>query len=316
MVAEVIAGFAEGCADSGQLLSIGAHCFAVGMSVARYNDKPRHKSILEALAKGTQIGAFAATEADAGSDAMAIATSFEANGDGYLLNGTKHFISNAPVADVFLVLATRDPKLHFRGISAFLVPRETAGLSVTEEPAWSGCKRCPMGTVYLQDVQLPADAMLAEMNRGWHVFRDAMRCERAMMAGFFVGLMRRQRKLCIEHAQTHFRFGAPIGAYQHVAGRIVDMDRAEVTSELLFAKACELLYRGELTDRVAALAKLHASESLLETSLTLVRTMGASAFVGPNSNADGIIDAANGLVYSGTNDIQKVIIASALGLDT
>lgn len=315
VVAETVAGFAEGCTDGGLLLSFGAHCFAVCMSLARYGNTPLHETTLQSLVEGSKVGAFAVTEAQAGSDVMALSTCYTENGGGFRLNGTKHFISNAPEADVFLVLATRDPRLHFRGLSAFLVARDSPGLSVATEQARVGSDRCTMGTVYLRDVAAPSEALLGGKNRGWKVFSHALRCERALMAGFFVGMMRHQCQLCIDHARTRVQFGRPIASYQHVSGRIVEMHRAKVTSWLLFSQACSRLYEGNLTDGEAALAKLHASESLMETSLASIRTLGGSAFQGTDCVARQLADAASSLIYSGTSDLQRVLIASELGLD-
>ena len=137
---EGLIGLGEGCANGGLLLAFGAHCFAVASSIKKFADEETAKFFLPRLQSGSAIGSFAATEAEAGSDVMAIGTSFTETESGYVLRGEKTYIANAVHADVFLVFATKDARLHSRGISCFLVDRLTPGVAVDRDTGGGSCR--------------------------------------------------------------------------------------------------------------------------------------------------------------------------------
>lgn len=309
---DALVGLGEGCPNGGMLLSFGAHCFAAASTVARFAADGARDALLDRLASGTAIGAFAATEAGAGSDVMALRTQFAETRSGYVLRGEKTWISNAINADLFVVFATKDPRLHSRGISAFVVERAAPGVAVAPI-AVEGARGASLGALTLADVHVGRDALIGRPNAGALVFRQAIIQERILLSAFLVGAILRALRRSIDYAMTRQQFGAPIAANPTIANRIVEMLRRYATSRLLLAHAVMRLERGAATEADASLVKLHASESAVECRLDAFRIQGARG-LSPSGGGDELFDALSSLTYSGTSDLQRVILAASLGL--
>jgi alkylation response protein AidB-like acyl-CoA dehydrogenase len=308
---DALVGLGEGCPNGGMLLSLGAHAFAVNAAIAKFGGDAAKAALLPQLSSGAMIGAFAATEANAGSDLMAMETRYAETRTGYVLNGAKTWISNAVHADVFVVFATKDPRLHSRGISAFTVERTAAGLTTTAIPA-PGHGGASLGTVTLTDVHIDRNALLGRVNAGAQVFRNSIVEERILLSAFLVGSIRRALTRSIEHAKSRQQFGAPIGSYQLVSGRIVDIYRRYATTRLLLQHAIGRLQLGIATEADASLVKLQCSEAAVESNMDAFRIFGAKGL--ETAGSEGLVDVLASLTYSGTSDLQKVILAAALGL--
>ena len=169
------------------------------------------------------IGANGASEPDAGSDVFAMRTRAELRGADYFLNGVKTFVSNAPVADVFVVYATLDPSLGPMGITAFIVERETPGLTIGRKLEKMGLRTSPMSEVVFDNCAVPAANRLGREGRGVTVFESSMEWERGCILANYLGLMRRQFEACVEYVRSRKQFGKPIGKFQSVANRVVNM---------------------------------------------------------------------------------------------
>ncbi len=306
-------GLGEGCQNGGFLLALGAHCFGVGAPLARFG-ADTHQPHLSALRDGSKVAAFAATEPDAGSDVMSMTTSFRPDGDGYVLHGTKCFVTNVQEADLFLVLATSDPRLHSRGVSAFLVTRDASGLQVGPNEPHLGLDGCSIGSLFLDHAVVPNSALLGRVGGGAAVFQHAMLWERSLIFVAHVGVLRRQLTACLARAKERHQFRRPIGANQYVAGRIVDLLGRYVTSHLLVKDTVTALAMGTLTPGQASLAKLWVSEALLASSLDTIRVHGGAGFLHGSPVGPDVYASLGSVIYSGTSDLQKVIIASELGL--
>lgn len=312
-VLATLEGLGESCENGGFLLAVGAHCFGVGAPLSRFGLETQTE-LLDSLRDGSAIAAFAATEPTAGSDVMALDTRFWPEGDRYVIQGTKCFITNAQDADVFLLLATKDPRLHFRGVSAFLVSRDTEGLRVGVDEPRLGLHGCSIGSLSLDRVAVPRSALVGRSGAGSAIFRHAMMWERSLIVGFQVGVMRRQLLACLVQAKTRRQFGRPIGSNQYMAGRIVDLLMRYTTSRLLVSETVAKLSDGTLTDAEASLTKVYVSEAELASSLDAFRIYGGSAFMNESRAATELRNSLGGIIYSGTSDLQKVIIAAELGL--
>lgn len=308
---DALVGLGEGCANGAMLLSFGAHAFAVAAAIARFAPPAMRDAVLPGLASGQMIGAFAATEAGAGSDVMAMETRYAETRTGYVLHGQKAWITNAATADLFVVFATKDTRLHSRGISAFLVERGTPGLA-TAAVTEPGHAASTLGTVTLADVHVPREALIGRINGGGMVFRNSIAQERILLSAFLVGSIRRALMRSVDHAATRQQYGVPIGANQYVAGRIVDTYRRYATTRLLLRFGIERLASGTATEADASLVKLQCSEAAAESALDAFRLHGAGGY--ESANRDGLLDTLSSVTYSGTSDLQKVIIAAALGL--
>ncbi len=306
-------GLGEGCRDAGVLLAVGAHCLGAGAPLRIHGGSP-HRPVVDAMRTGSMVAAFAGTEPDSGSDVMSLVTSYEEHDGAYTLNGVKSSVTNAAEADVFVVLATRDTRLHSRGVSAFLVPADTRGVSIQLDSPLPGLRGCSIGSVLLDGVVVPRSALLGRRDTGARVFRDAMLWERSLIMAAHVGVLRRHVETCLARAQSRRQFQRPIGANQYVAGRVVDLLSRYVIARLLVGDTATKLAHGTLTDAQAALTKLWVSEAAVASAVDAVRIRGAADYLAEVSSSREVTDALAGLIYSGTSDIQRVIVAAELGL--
>lgn len=309
---DALLGLGEGCPSGSMLLSFGAHAFAAAGAVARFAEARTRATFLPQLASGAMIGAFAATESRAGSDVMAMETRYAETRSGYVLNGEKAWITNATQADLFVVFATKDPRLHSRGVSAFLVERSTPGLSATAAQVQGSPGSASLGSVTLTEVHVGRDSLIGRVNGGAQVFRHAIVQERILLSAFLVGSIRRALTRSIDYARNRQQFGVPIAGNQYVSGRIVDAYRRYATTKLLLQYAVNRLRLGVATEADASLVKLQCSEAAVESNLDAFRIQGAKGFEAAGS--EGLLDVLSSLTYSGTSDLQKVIIAASLGL--
>jgi alkylation response protein AidB-like acyl-CoA dehydrogenase len=294
-------------------LALGAHCFGVGAPLAKFGHGAQ-KDLLSSLRDGSVVAALAITEPEAGSDVMALSTRFWPDGNNYVLHGTKCFITNIQEADIFLVMATKDVRLHSRGVSAFLVPRNAEGLAVGIDEPRLGLHGCSIGSLRLDNVVVPKNALLGSLGSGAAIFRHAMLWERSLIVAAQVGVLRRQLLYCLSQAKTRHQFGRPIGSNQYVAGRLVDLLTRYTTCRLLVRETVTKLAKGTLTIGEASLAKLYVSEAELASSLDAFRIHGGSGFMNGSPVGIDLRNSLGGIIYSGTSDMQRVIIASELGL--
>jgi alkylation response protein AidB-like acyl-CoA dehydrogenase len=255
------------------------------------------------------------TEPGSGSDAYGgLKTSAEKRGDHYVLNGTKTFITNAPVADLMVVFATVDPAKGAQGITAFLVERSAPGLSVIGPIAKMGLTTVPMGQVILENCPVPAAQRLGREGSGVAIFTHAMEWERAFILASAVGAMERLLETCIQYARRRQQFGQPIGKFQLVASRIVDMKLRLETARALLYKVAWLKAQDRSAFLEAALAKLYISESWVASCLDAMQVHGGYGYLTEFEVERELRDALGSKFYSGTSEIQRLIIARCLGL--
>lgn len=306
-------GLGEGTRNAGFLLSVGAHSFAAGASIARFGGEAQRR-VLDLMRDGSVIAAFAASEPEAGSDVMSLRTRCVAVGDDYVLNGTKHFVTNARFADCFVVFATKDPRLNWRGVTAFLVPRDTPGLSLGPQQRPIGLAGCAMGTVHLDSATVPRSAMLGRLGQGSAVFRHAMLWERSLLSALAVGTIRRQLTDVIEAASASSQPAEANAAHPGPLGPVVDIAGRYLAGRLLVRDTVTKLAAGTLTPGQASLTKLWVSEAELATSRYLAGTGMTPAPGAGLARAGDLLNAIGGTIYSGTSDIQRKIIAAELGI--
>jgi alkylation response protein AidB-like acyl-CoA dehydrogenase len=311
---QVIEALGKGCDDGGLVFSLCAHMFASAVPIWRSRSKEHCDRWLPELTSGKVICANGTTEPDAGSDVHAMKATARRAGNEYVLDGTKCFITNAPVADLFLVYAKTDASRGLFGISAFLVPRDTKGLRVAPEHPKTGLRTSPWGTVYLDECCVPETARLGPEGSGAALFAESMIWERGCLFAYYVGAMERSLERCVEHARTRAQFGHKIGSFQSVANRIVDMKLRLETSRLLLYRAGELHRAGKRCDEAVALSKLWISEAAIQSGLDAVQIFGGTG-MSPDTGVDALLrDAVPARVFSGTSEVQRAIIASMMGL--
>jgi hypothetical protein len=310
----VLESLGYGCKDNGLVFSINAHMWTAAIPILDFGTEEQKRRFLPGLCSGELIGGNAMTEPGSGSDAYALSTTAERRGDRYVLNGSKCFITNGPVADLLVVYANADPARGARGISAFLVEKQTRGLSFTENHEKMGLRTSPMAELFFDDCEVPAENRLGREGAGQALFNHSMTWERACILSSAVGSMQRLLETCIRHARERRQFGQPIGKNQLVQARIVDMKLRVETARALLYQAAWLRGRGRSIFLEAALAKLHISESWVQCAQDAIQIHGGYGYMRGYEVERELRDAIGSRIYSGTSEIQRSLIASLLGL--
>lgn len=313
-VLAVMEGLGYASRDQGLVFSINAHLWTNTIPLLIHGSEDQKQRYLQRLCSGEWIGANAASEPDAGSDIFSMRTRARRDGDFYVLNGTKMFVTNAPVADVFATYATLDPALGAMGITAFLVERNTPGLSIPRKLEKMGLRTSPMAEVVFEDCRVPVANRLGREGRGVAVFECSMEWERGCILASCLGVMRRQLDEVIAHARSRKQFGKPIGKYQAIANRIVDMRVRLETCRPLVYRIGWLKNQGQSAEMAAAIAKLHVSDCFVKSSLDAIQVFGGYGYMTEQQVERDLRDAVGSTLYSGTTEIQKNIVARALGL--
>ncbi len=304
-----------GCPDNGLAFVVDNHLWACVIYLLKHGTPEQKSRFLPGLADGSLIGAHALTEPETGSDMLSLTTSAVRRGDDYVLNGTKIFISNGPIADLYVAFArTDDEAAPQHGVSAFLVPRDTPGLHVRRAISKAGLRGTPMGELVFDECVVPAANLLGEEGRGYHVFTSTIEYERGFMAAGQIGRWQRVLETCVEYVGKREQFGRPIGTFQAVSHRLADMKMNLEMARLMLYKVGWLKTQGRLALLESAMLKLFASEGLLEGALSAVRVHGARGYVTDLPIERELRDAVGGVVYGGTSDIQRNVIASLIGV--
>ncbi|MGQ0549326.1 MAG: acyl-CoA dehydrogenase family protein [Armatimonadota bacterium] len=302
------------CRDNGLLFSLNAQMWSFELPLLKFGREDQKQRYLPRLCDGSMIGGQAMTEPESGSDAFSLRTTAERKGDRYVLRGSKTFVTNAPVADAFLIFARTDREKGLAGLSAFLVERHTPGLSVSGPAHKMGLRTSPMGDLALDDCDVSEDQLLGSVGAGNAIFTVAMDWERTCILACALGTMQRQLERSIEYAKSRAQFGQRIGKFQAVAHRIADMKVRLETARLLLYKVAWLKAAGQRTILEAAMAKLYLSECFLHSSLDAVQIHGGYGYMSEYDFEREVRDAVGSRIYSGTSEVQKNIIAASLGL--
>jgi alkylation response protein AidB-like acyl-CoA dehydrogenase len=302
------------CADFGLVFASMAHLFACAMPIAEFGCQPLAARILPRLSSGEWVGANAITEETAGSDVTAIQTRAVPDGDGYRITGTKVFVTNGPNADVFVVYARTDPAAGHLGLTAFVVERGSAGLSVGRPLDKSVLTSCPASTVTLVDCFVPARCRLGREGQGAMIFQAAMRWERTCLFAAYLGQMSRVLDSCVRHARQRRQFGRRIGSNQAVSHRLAQLRLRLEAARLLLCRACWRLDRGEAARMDTAMAKLAVSETAVELSLAAVHLFGARGVLVETGIERELRNALPSTIFSGTSEMQLELIAQEMGL--
>ncbi|MEY1577967.1 acyl-CoA dehydrogenase family protein [Providencia manganoxydans] len=310
----VMEGLGYGCEDNGLLFSINAHLWTVVLPLIAHGTPEQQAQFLPSLLDGSMIGANASTEEQAGSDVFSMQTQAVKQDGHYILNGTKCYITNAPIADLFVIYANIDPNLDPLGITAFLVPSSTPGLEISSPLPKMGMRTAQMGKITLKDCRIPVSSVLGKIGRGMAIFENAMENERGCLLASALGTMQRQLENAIQHARTRKQFDHAISKNQAVSHRLVDMKVSLDAAREMIYRVARLKDEGHNAFLEAASAKLFVSETYTKFSLDVFRLYGAQGYLTNSPAERGIRDSIASLIYSGTSDIQRNIIAMELGL--
>jgi alkylation response protein AidB-like acyl-CoA dehydrogenase len=292
-----------------------AHLFACAKPIELFADDPLKALVLPRLASGQWIGANAITEAEAGSDVFALRTTARRDGDGYVLNGAKSYVTNGPVADVFLVYASTDLEHGYLGVSAFVVERDTPGLQIGRALDKLGLSTSPVCSIYLEDCRVPGRNLVGREGIGGRIFEASMRWERGCLFASYLGLMQRQLDVSLRYARERRQGKRPIGGYQAISHRLVDMKLRLEAARMLLYRACWLADRDAAeAGQAIALAKLALSEAAVQSSLDAIQIHGAIGLARDAGVERALRDALPARIFSGTSEIQRNIAARNMGL--
>ena len=289
-------------------------------NILRNGDADQKRRYLPRLCSGEWVGALALTEPGAGSDAMgSMRTTARRDGGDYLLNGTKMFISNGPVADVLLVYAKTAPERGPKGISAFIVEKDMPGFRVAQKLRKAGWRGCPTGELVFEDCRVPAANLVGGENQGVAVVMSGLDIERAFLALPVIGAAQRCLDLSVEYANQRVQFGKPIGEFQLVQAMLADMyTELEAARALAYraAMACNDLEKGGGgrggIHRLCAASILTAANMNMSVVDKAVQIHGGNGFIWETEVNRHYRNAKVGTIGGGTNEIRRLIIGEEL----
>jgi alkylation response protein AidB-like acyl-CoA dehydrogenase len=312
--AVALEAFGYGCRDGGLVFSVCAHLLACVVPIWKHGSEEQQRRFLPKLCDGTLVAVNAMTESEGGSDPFAMSTRAEPEAEGFRIRGTKVFASNGPVADLVLVYAKVTARNGGGGVTGFVVDKAAPGVCVGQTFEKMGTRTSKISELIFDDVFVPMDRVLGGIGGGPVVFSESMDWERALLVATHLGAMQRLLDQAIEHARTRKTFGKLIGKYQAVSHRIVDMKVRLEAARLLTHKAASRLGQARDVQLDAAIAKLFTSESFVTSALDTIRVFGGYGYMREYEVERTLRDAVGGVLYSGTSDMQRNIVASWLGL--
>jgi hypothetical protein len=307
-------GMGYACSDSGLLFSLNSHIWTCEMPILKFGTDDQKDKYLPGLANGSLKGGHAMTEPNFGSDAFGIKCKAVKKGTTYVLDGTKTFITNAPLADILLVFAVTDTSNKFAGLSVFLVEKSFPGFSIGTCEEMMGLRTCPIGEVLLQECEVPEENRLGNEGAGVAIFNSEMEYERSCLFATHVGAMEKILEECIDYAKNREQFGKPIGSNQSISHKIADMKVRVELSRLILYKAAWMKAQGKRAPIESAMAKLYISESYVQNCLDAIQIHGGYGYSTELDFERHLRDSVAGRIYSGTSEIQRNIIAQFLGI--
>jgi acyl-CoA dehydrogenase len=267
------------------------------------------KKYLGMLTEGPKLASFGLTEPDAGSDVSGMKTRAVKQGDKYVLNGSKCFITNGTYADWFTVFAKTDPEAGHRGISCFVVDASSPGVSVDKKEDKMGQRASNTATISFQDVEVPAENLLAEENKGFKLAMMTLDRTRPGVAAMATGIARAALEYATEYSKERVQFGVPIAMHQAIQFMIADMATKVEASRLLVWNSAFLLDQGVRNSRVSSMAKRFAADSAMEVTTDAVQVYGGYGFIKEYPVEKLMRDAKIMQLYEGTSQIQRLVIA-------
>lgn len=310
----VMEGMGYGCRDNGLVFALNAQMWSVQMPIVNFGTEEQKARYLPGLCGGKLIGAHGMTEPGSGSDAYSLRTRARRVDGGYLLTGSKMFVTSAPVCDLALVFATVDAAKGRWGITAFLVDRGTPGFEFGGDMEKMGLRTAPLGELILHDCFVADANRLGPEGAGISIFNSSMEWERSCILASHVGAMEFQLEKAVQYARDRQQFGQPIGKFQSVGNRIAEMKVRLETARLILYKVAWLKKMNRPATIEAAVAKLYLSECFVQSSMDALSIHGGYGYMVETEVERDLRDAIGSTIYSGTSDIQRTIIARLLGL--
>ena len=310
----VLEKLGEGNRDAGLTFSITTSICSTGVPLEAFGSTALKEQYLRQITSGEAIGAHAITEPSGGSDALDMQTTAKRDGGEFVINGSKTFISNGPVADLFVVYALTRPGAGALGITAFLVPRDTPGLVVGKPMKKMGLRTSPLSELFFDDCRVPVGNVIGRVGAGFMVLDHVMKREILFSFITNVGEMRHRLDTCVAYVKERTAFGQPIGSYQAIQHKLVDMLVKLETARKWLYDVAEMLVAGKAVTTEMAIAKLLTSEANLASSLAAVQIFGGHGYMAETGLEKDVRNAVAGTIYSGSTEIQYNRVASMMGL--
>ena len=298
------------CASTGVIMSVNNSLACDPL--LRYGTDAQKKEFLVSLAQGDKLGCFALSEPEAGSDAAAQRTVAVRDGDHYIINGTKNWITNGPVADVMILMCMTDKAAGSRGISAFVVPMDTEGISCGAPDDKLGIRGSKSCQVHLADARIPLAWRLGEEGQGFKVAMSTLDGGRIGIAAQAIGIARAALEDSLDYALTRKTMGVAIANHQSIQFKLADMATEIDGARLLALKAAQLKDAGKPYGKAAAMAKLWASDVANRAAREGVQIFGGNGYVTEYPVERHMRDAKITEIYEGTSEIQRLVIANYL----
>ncbi|HJQ23746.1 MAG TPA: acyl-CoA dehydrogenase family protein [Blastocatellia bacterium] len=299
-------------ADAGVALSVGASLALCGYPILKYGTEAQRGRYLPRLIAGETVGALALTEPGAGSDLASVKTRAVRDGDDFIINGAKTYITNGPIADVILTFLVTAPERGTRGHSLILVDGDTPGLVRGRKLEKMGVRGSPTSELFFEDCRVPVANLLGEADTGFPVLMQCLAYDRIGMACFCLGIAKASLDEALKYATTRQAFGAPIANFEAVSFKLAEMKAEIDTAELLIYQAAWLHDQGEDVTVAASMAKLYASEAAKRAADYAVQIHGGAGYFRDYRVERLYRDARLCEIGEGTSEIQRMIIARAI----
>lgn len=309
--AEIFAQFGICCSDNGLSLSLGAHIWAGVMPIYLFGNETQKEALLEPLIKGNRIIAHCVTEEGAGSDLTELKTVAIKDGDSYRLTGKKIMITNAPIADHFIVLARTGSNIS-TGLSAFIIDKDMAGISISEKTSKMGLNSAQMGEVHLSDCKISAKRLLGIEGQGFNIFVKSMELERTMILAPTLGRMAEVFNGCLKFVKQRTTTGKSLEQHQYLQNLLVEMDIQYQNSRNMLFQTTGIMDKGRLAIKEAAMTKLLLSEAWQKVNDKAMSIYGGRAYIVKNNIEMEMRDSIGSRFYSGTHQTQYSTIFNFL----
>ncbi|WP_431029050.1 acyl-CoA dehydrogenase [Lysinibacillus sp. LZ02] len=295
------------CASTGVTLS--AHTSLAGWPIYKFGNEEQKQKYLRPMAEGTKIGAYGLTEPSSGSDAGGMKTYAVKDGDDYVLNGSKIFITNGGVADIYVVFAVTDPESKNKGTSAFIVEADFPGFSVGKKESKLGIRSSPTTEIMFENCRVPKENLLGEEGEGFVIAMKTLDGGRNGIAAQAVGIAQGALDAAVEYAKERVQFGKPIAANQGVSFKLADMATATEASRLLTYQAAWLESNDLPYGKASAMAKLMAGDTAMSVTTEAVQIFGGYGYTKDYPVERFMRDAKITQIYEGTQEIQRLVIS-------
>ncbi|EJR00519.1 MULTISPECIES: acyl-CoA dehydrogenase AcdA [Bacillus] len=298
------------CASTGVTLS--AHTSLAGWPIFKFGTEEQKQKFLRPMAEGKKIGAYGLTEPSSGSDAGGMRTTAKRDGDHYILNGSKIFITNGGIADIYVVFALTDPDSKQRGTSAFIVESDTLGFSVGKKESKLGIRSSPTTEIMFEDCRIPVENMLGEEGQGFKVAMQTLDGGRNGIAAQAVGIAQSALDASVEYARERHQFGKPIAAQQGIGFKLADMATDVEAARLLTYQAAWLESEGLPYGKESAMSKVFAGDTAMKVTTEAVQVFGGYGYTKDYPVERYMRDAKITQIYEGTQEIQRLVISRML----